>query len=69
MDPNIIITEIERYARETGLKPTTICQLALGNPRYFDRLRSRIDRFPDEAERIRRWMADHPSQSEQARAS
>jgi hypothetical protein len=69
MDPNIIISEIERYAQETGLKPTTICQLALGNPRYFDRLRSRIDRFPDEAERIRQWMQEHPASEAKARAS
>ncbi len=69
MDPNIIITEIERYAQTTGLKPTTICQLALGNPRYFARLRSRIDRFPDEAERIRQWMRDHPADETKARAS
>jgi hypothetical protein len=61
MDPNSIITEIERYSQETGLKPTTICQLALGNPRYFDRLRSRIDRFPDEAERIRAFMQANPA--------
>lgn len=64
MDPNIIITEIESYSRETGLKPTTICQLALGNARYFDRLRSRIDRFPEEAERLRAFMAANPAKDE-----
>jgi hypothetical protein len=69
MDPNIIITEIERYAQEAGLKPTTICQLALGNPRYFDRLRSRIDRFPEEAARIRQWMAEHPAAAASKKAS
>lgn len=69
MDPNIIISEIERYAQQTGLKPTTICQLALGNARYFDRLRSRIERFPEEAERIRQWMAEHPTSDSKAKAS
>lgn len=69
MDPNIIIADIERYARDAGLKPTTICQLALGNPRYFDRLRSRIGRFPEEAERLRQWMAEHPVPDSKAKAS
>jgi prephenate dehydrogenase len=59
MDPNIIIAEIERHARTSGLKPSTICQLALGNPRYFDRLRSRIERFEAEADRIRKWVAEN----------
>lgn len=60
MDPNIIISEVEQYSRDSGLKPTTICQLALGNARYFERLRRRIERFPDEAERLRAFMAANP---------
>lgn len=62
MDPNIIITEIKQYAEATGLKPTTICQMALGNPRYFDRLSERTGRLLDEAQRLRDFMAANPPQ-------
>lgn len=62
MDPNIIITEIKQYAEATGLKPTTICQMALGNPRYFDRLSDRTERLADEAKRLREFMAANPPQ-------
>jgi len=59
-DPNNIIAEIDDYSRRTGLKPTTICQNALGNARLYDRLRARLSRLDGEAERLRGYMAANP---------
>ena len=63
MDPNIILFEIEAYAAETGMKPTTICQNALGNARFYDRLRRRLERCVSEAERLREFIAKNPARS------
>lgn len=57
MDPNDIITEIDAFSAETGLKPTTICEKALSNSRFYDRLKRRIERSVDEASTLRGWMA------------
>lgn len=66
MDPKHIITAIEAYSKATGLKPTTICQLALGNARYFDRLTARKDRLPKEWGRIKAYIDAHPAKTEGA---
>lgn len=60
MDPNIIIEELDDYSARTGLKPTTICQNALGNALFYERIKRRVERYRDEAERLRRYMADNP---------
>lgn len=53
MDPNNIIATIDAYSERTGMKPSTICQLALGNARFYDRAKKRIEKYEDEAERLR----------------
>ena len=67
MDPKCIITAIEEYSLESGLKPTTICQLALGNARYFDRLNARNDRLPAEWRRIKAFMTANPAKARAAK--
>lgn len=67
MDPNIILSEIEAFAAKTGMKPSTICQNALGNARFYERLRHRVDRYAVEADRLREFMMNSsPSKSKSA---
>lgn len=57
MDPSIIISEIEEYSVSTGLKTTTVCQMAFGNARYLDRLRSRLERLDDDLARFNQFKS------------
>lgn len=66
MDPSIIIAEIDAHAQASGLKATTICQRALGNARLYERIKRRCDRYAEEAEKLRRWMAENPPQTGEA---
>ncbi|MDH2325986.1 hypothetical protein QCN27_03805 [Cereibacter sp. SYSU M97828] len=63
MDPNIIIAELDRYSRISGLKQTTICQNALGNARLYERLKRRAERMEVEAAALRAWMENNPPTS------
>lgn len=56
MNPIDIIATIDAYAARTGMKPSTICQLALGNARFYDRAKRRLEKYEDEAERIHRFI-------------
>ena len=58
MDPNIIIAEIEEYARRTGLKPSSVCQLATGNARLYDRLKRRVEKDRSSVAALRNWIAE-----------
>lgn len=60
MDPNIIIAKIEGYADRSGLKVSTVCQRAFGNPHYLVRLRGRLDRLKGEVERFDRFVSENP---------
>lgn len=60
MDPNIIIAEIDAYSAQTGMKPTTVCQLALGNARLYDRIKRRIEKYGQEAASLRGYMEANP---------
>lgn len=60
MDPNIIIAEIDAYSAQTGMKPTTLCQRALGNARLYDRIKRRVEKYGEEAQRLRAFMAANP---------
>jgi hypothetical protein len=60
MDPNIIIAELDDYSARVGYLPTTICQYALGNARFYDRLKKRLVKYQEEAERLRSFMAANP---------
>lgn len=60
MNPKMIIDEIDEYSCASGLKPSTICERALGNARFYDRLQKRLERAEDEAERLREWFRKNP---------
>lgn len=66
MDPNIIIAELDAYSAQTGMKPTTICQHALGNARFYDRIKRRVERYEEEAARLREFMARNPASGKAA---
>lgn len=66
MDPSIIIAEIDAHARASGLKPTTICQQALGNARLYERIKRRCEKYANEAARLRKWMSENPPQASEA---
>ncbi|TMV11921.1 hypothetical protein FGK64_16850 [Arenibacterium halophilum] len=63
MDPNHIIREIEAYAAATGMKPSTICQMALGNARFHQRAKRRIEKYATEAAKLRAFIAANPPPS------
>ena len=50
-----VINHIERYAEATGLKPSTICQYAITNRKFYDRMVAGY--FHEErAKRLVDWM-------------
>lgn len=55
-----IIAEIDAYSRRTGLKHSTICQHALGNALFYERINRRADQLDDQVERLRAYMASNP---------
>ncbi|OWJ78402.1 hypothetical protein [Haematobacter sp.] len=61
MDPNIIIAELDAYCAAAGLKPTTVCQNALGDARLYDRLKRRSEKLRESADRLRRYMQANPA--------
>ena len=61
MDPNDIIKIIDDYAARTGMKPSTICQMALGNARFYERAKRRIEKYEDESERLHAFIRKNPA--------
>ncbi|RNF32926.1 hypothetical protein A7A09_019120 [Paracoccus methylarcula] len=66
MDPAIIIKKIEAFADETGMKESSVCQLAFSNPRYLESLRARVRRLPLELEKFEKFVAGRKPSSEDA---
>lgn len=56
-----IIKAIETYSDVTGLKPSTICQYALRNRRFYDNLVTGGDYLSSSAERLMDWIRAHPA--------
>lgn len=54
------ITEIEAYCKDANLKPSTVCVRALGNSRFFDRLKRRTVKIEQDVNKIREYMAQNP---------
>ncbi len=66
MDPNAIIAELDAYCASAGIKQTTVCQNALGNARFYERMKRRIDQYAADAEKLRAYMAANPPQQKGA---
>lgn len=62
MEQNLI-TEIEQYAGRANLAPSTVCERAGQGGRFYSRLLQGGRCWPETAEKIRKFMADHPVDS------
>ncbi len=56
-----IIAELDAYCGATGLSPATVCNRATNNARLYDRLKLRADKLDEDAEALRRFIADNPA--------
>jgi len=57
MERSEIIKQIEDYAKQTGLKPSTICQNAIRNRNFYDRLKRRKDEDARLGEKVADWIS------------
>lgn len=64
-----IIAEIDAYSRKTGLKHSTICQHALGNALFYERINRRAEALDGQVEKLRAYMAANPPAETQGDAA
>jgi len=60
------IDELEDYCARVGLKPSTVCFRALNDGKYVARHRRRLEVLARDADRIRKYMAEHPPRDDSA---
>lgn len=58
-----LMAEVERYAAERGVSPSTVCRLATNNPRLFERMKRRAAQIEADAARVKKFMDQHPINS------
>lgn len=63
-----LLAEIEAYAEQSGLRPSTICLRAVGNGHLYGRIRVGGDCSTGVAARIRKYMRDNPPEPRRKRA-
>jgi hypothetical protein len=56
MDRQELIRKIEAFSQASGLKPTTVCQYALQNRRFYDNIVAGRDYQVGTAQRLTEWM-------------
>ena len=56
-----ILPAVDAYAKRHRVQPATVVRRATGNPRLYDRLKSRAAKMEEDIERIARFMADNQS--------
>ena len=61
MEHRNILSELEAYCHEVGLKPSTVCVRALNDSRYVARLKRRLAAMDRDAERLRDYMLANPA--------
>jgi len=59
MDRQELIYKIEAFSAASGLRPSTICQYALLNRRFYDNLVAGRDYQVGTAQRLVEWMDTH----------
>ncbi len=64
MEHKALIDAITDYCATAGISPSTLCVRAIGNSRFFDRLKRRAERIETDASRLQSWMAQNPPKSE-----
>ena len=55
-----IIDEVNDYCARAGIQPSTLAVRVLGNSRFFDRMRRRLDKAEADADKLRAYMAQNP---------
>ena len=63
MEHTDILAEATLYCERTGISPSTLALRALGNGRFFDRLGRKVEKAGNDAETLRRYMADNPEKT------
>jgi hypothetical protein len=63
MDRQHLINKIEQFSDASGLKPSTICQYAVLNGRFYDNLVSGRDYQIGTAQRLIDWIDSQGSQA------
>jgi len=64
MEHRTIIDEVQDYCTRAGISPSTLGVRALGNSRFLDRLHRKIEKFEEDADKLRAFMAANPVPSE-----
>ena len=62
MERKALIKTIERYAQARGIMPSTLCQYAIQNRKFYERLLGGYY-HERQARRIKEWIADNPPQA------
>ncbi len=57
--------EVEAFAKRHGLSVSTVCNRALGNTKFMDRLESREKRDRELIKKLRKYMRERDEQSKQ----
>lgn len=60
-----LIEQIEDYCAQAGISPSTLGVRALGNSRFLDRLNRKIEKFEEDAIKLRSFMASNPPTKKQ----
>ena len=56
----MLLRQIERYIRLSGMPPTRFGREAMGDPRFVHDLRLGREPRPKTAARVAAWLRDHP---------
>lgn len=66
MDRISTIKAIDAYAKASGLMPTTICQYAIKNRKFYERMKSGYF-HEDRAQRVLAWISKQKASQPEAR--
>lgn len=61
MQDTSIIDEVTAYCARANIQPSTLAVRVLGNSRFFDRMRRRVDKAQADAQKLRAYMAANPA--------
>ena len=64
-----LIQEIDDYCAKAGISPSTLGLRVLGNSRFFDRLKRRLQKTDDDVAKLRAFMAENPPEPQEKGAA
>ncbi|WP_442772702.1 hypothetical protein [Paenirhodobacter enshiensis] len=65
---NDFLEEITTYCAMAGISPSTLGVRAIGNSRFVDRLRRRVEKTQADVQRVRAYIAANPPPQERGAA-